>query len=110
MHQGQILRESPGRIARLLFGALLACAGAHATDDDPVPRDPLEQKALTEPTAVLEAIAPALEQARAAGDQRRVSLLQLARANACRIAADWTCQRDAGIAAHAAAQAANEPI
>lgn len=111
MRKGMTQRDSRHRIAPRFLGALLACARVvHAAEDDPVPRDPLELRALTEPSAVLQALPSALELARAAGDQHHVALLQIARANACRIAADWTCQRDAGLAARQAAQIANEPI
>lgn len=74
-----------------------------------VERDPLELRALVEPEAVLQELGPALRDATLAGDERRVALLQIARANACRVVADWECQRDAGAAAVAAAAEAAEP-
>lgn len=80
------------------------------TEDDQLPRHPLELQALVEPDRVLEQLPAALEQARADRDSRLQALLELARANACRVVADWTCQRDAGAAAAVAARAADDPI
>lgn len=75
-----------------------------------IPRHPLETRALVEPEAALRDIQAALSASQPAVDARELALLQLARANACRVIADWTCQRDAGIAAVAAARAAADPI
>lgn len=86
--------------------AAAASAGAEAPNDE-VPRHPLERRALTEPEAVLAALPAELAAAGARGDHREQALLQLARANACRIAADWPCQRDAGAAAVADAEASH---
>ena len=76
---------------------------------DAIERDPLEIRALVEPEAVLRELVPALRAAQLASDQRRVALLFLARANACRVVADWDCQREAGAAAQEAALAAGAP-
>lgn len=92
----------------VLLGLLVGAApgaGAAAAEDE-IPRHPLERRALTEPEAVLAALPEELAAAAARGDRREAALLQLARANACRIAADWTCQRDAGAAAVADAEPA----
>lgn len=75
-----------------------------------VERDPLELRALREPDVVLKELGPALNEARMRGDERRIALLQLARANACRVVADWECQRNAGAAAAEAALAADAPL
>ena len=75
-----------------------------------LPRHPLEIKALTEPEVVLLELPAALEQARAKRDMRTVAMLYLARANACRVMADWPCQRSAGGSAREAAALANEPV
>ena len=75
-----------------------------------LPRHPLEIKALTEPEVVLKEVPLALEAARAKNDMRSVALLYLARANACRVIADWPCQRSAGGSAREAAALANDPV
>ena len=93
----------------LLFAGLQLSVYAQADDDD-LPRHPLEIQALTEPDQVLEALPAELERARQARDPRLQALLELARANACRVVADWTCQRDAGAAAALAARMAEDPI
>ncbi len=76
---------------------------------DTVERDPLETRALLEPELVLHDVVPAIRNARIANDHRRLALLYLAQANACRVVADWNCQREAGIQARAAAQLAEAP-
>ncbi|KFN50453.1 diguanylate cyclase domain-containing protein [Arenimonas composti] len=75
---------------------------------DTVERDPLELRALSEPEAVLAEVGTELRNAQIAGDQRRVALLYLAKQNACRVVADWDCQREAGELAAAAAAAAGD--
>ena len=45
MRQGTTLRDSR-RPGRMLFSVLLACAAVAHAEDDPVPRDPLELRAL----------------------------------------------------------------
>ncbi|HEU0152402.1 MAG TPA: diguanylate cyclase [Arenimonas sp.] len=76
---------------------------------DTLDRHPLETRALVEPEAALAEIGPALISARLASDAREVARLELARANACRVVADWDCQREAGIEARRAAQEAKAP-
>ena len=83
-------------------------AAAETLPTDGLPRHTLEIQALTEPEAVLAALPAAFE--RAADDTRELALLQLARANACRVMADWNCQSLAGEAAVAAAERAADPI
>ncbi len=112
MKQARARTGGRARAARWWARAVLLCllvgaapgAGAAAPEDE-IPRHTLERRALTEPEAVLAALPEELAAAAARGDRREAALLQLARANACRIAADWTCQRDAGAAAVAEAQA-----
>lgn len=77
---------------------------------DDLPRHALEIRALTEPEQVLTALPSALAAAEKAGDFREQALLELAHANACRVIANWVCQRDAGQRAQASADAVNEPI
>ena len=96
-----------GRKAPILLVALLV--SLHALTFD-LPRHPLEIKALTEPEQVLLELPKALEQARAKRDMRTVALLYLARANACRVMADWPCQRSAGGSAREAAVLANDSV
>lgn len=71
---------------------------------DTLQRHPLESRALLEPEAVLREVGAALINAQLAGDTEQVALLHLAQANACRMVADWDCQREAGILAQAAAR------
>ena len=99
---------STGRKASI-FLVMLLLVSLHALTFG-LPRHPLEIKALTEPEQVLLELPKALEQARAKRDMRTVALLYLARANACRVMADWPCQRSAGGSAREAAVLANDPI
>ena len=88
---------------------LLAVPWAQAMLDD-TERHPLESEALAHPDQVLAQLPPLLEAARQRGDQRELALLELAHANACRVVANWDCQRDAGRAAQLAADEAGEPL
>ena len=91
--------------------ALCVSAALHAQNgDSDLPRHPLEIAALVEPERVLRELPAEIERATASSNTREVALLQLARANACRVVANWTCQRDAGNAAVIAARAAADPI
>ena len=91
--------------------AALAAAGAGAAPAaDELPRHPLETRALVDPVGVLREIPAALKAAQAAKDWREQSLLQLARANACRVLANWPCQRDASVAARLAAELGRQPV
>ncbi|MFZ5637486.1 MAG: diguanylate cyclase [Pseudomonadota bacterium] len=65
-------------------------------------RHPLEIEALTRPQEVLAKL-PAARAALAKNDHTGLARLGLAEANACRVVADWICQRRAGSAAMAAA-------
>lgn len=76
---------------------------------DTIERHPLELRALVEPETVLRELSPAIIAARLKGDPRQMALLYLAQANACRVVADWDCQREAGINARAAANEAGVP-
>lgn len=91
----------------LLFLCLPA-AGFAATIDET--RHPLELRALVEPVAVLKQIPIEVAAARRASDDKTLAKLFLAQANACRVIADWTCQRQAGADAAAAAQRAGDDI
>lgn len=96
----------------LLLSILLGSAWSvyAQAEDDQLPRHPLETEALVEPERVLRQLPAELERARETRDSRLQALLELARANACRVIADWTCQRDAGAAAVLAAHLAKDPI
>ncbi|MCB1590269.1 MAG: hypothetical protein KDI56_15270, partial [Xanthomonadales bacterium] len=61
-------------------------------------RDPLpiELEALQEPRRVIAELPELQAEAVRAQDQERLALLYLAEANACRVIANWICQRDAG--------------
>ncbi len=91
--------------------ASIVMGTAHADDDSStLPRHPLERQALVDPKAALTAITAALELAEGSLDPREHALLQLARANACRVIANWPCQRDAGMEASRLAEAAGDPV
>src|SRR5687767_8799354 len=89
-------------LALLLVFSCLAPAGA-AIAAQVVTRHPLETRALTDPQGVLRELPKHLKTAAAANDSRQLALLYLAQSNACRVIADWPCQRDAGQRAHMAA-------
>ena len=89
----------------------LATAAAHDAADAPPAqvaaasedaRHPLEIQALTQPQEVLRKL-PAARAALDADDDEGRAKLALAEANACRVTADWSCQRRAGSAAMQAA-------
>ncbi len=94
----------------LVYLCVAKAAASNPVAIDPTPRHALEKRALTDPAGAQQAISEALVDATAKRDFTEAALLQLARANACRILADWACQSDAGLAAIAAAQFANMPI
>jgi diguanylate cyclase (GGDEF)-like protein/PAS domain S-box-containing protein len=75
-----------------------------------LPRHPLEIRALSEPEAVLARLPGLIDSARKTGNSSELALLFLARANACRVVANWPCQRVSGAAARTAAEASRQPI
>jgi len=92
------------------YSATLPAAPPAGTSDalparqaDTLERHPLELRALVEPEAVLRELPVEIINAKLAGDWRRLALLYLAEANACRVVADWDCQREAGLQAQDAA-------
>lgn len=70
-------------------------------------RHSLEILALTEPSKALDAIRAARETL-AADNHVEAAKLALAEANACRVVADWRCQRRAGTTAIGAADSTND--
>ncbi|MCX7032800.1 MAG: diguanylate cyclase [Arenimonas sp.] len=101
-----VAMATPAAQAKPVVVAKPATAAERA---DTIERHPLELRALIEPESVLRELSTAIINARLEGDQRLVALLYLAQANACRVVADWDCQREAGINARAAAVEANVP-
>ena len=107
-------------ITRVAIGLLLATGCCQAmpaarADDSSLsgttlPRHPLEERALNEPEAVLKLLPSLIDNARKSGNSGELALLYLAQANACRVVADWPCQRVAGAAARLAAHASGQPI
>jgi diguanylate cyclase (GGDEF)-like protein len=116
-------------IAGLLAAAGPLAAGAHAIAapaarvgaseaavahadivDTRLPRHPLEERALSDPEGVLRDLPPRIAAASAARNSRELALLYLAQANACRVIADWPCQRQAGAMANVASRGAGQPI
>ena len=75
-----------------------------------LPRHPLERAALTDPEGALAAVEEALGRLGGNDQAGQVALLQLARANACRVMGNWNCQRDAGAAAADAARLIEDPV
>jgi diguanylate cyclase (GGDEF)-like protein len=115
----------------LVFAIALACAAAvaaatgashvqvdgheaattHAAlGESQLPRHPLELRALSAPVEVLRILPSRIAEAQAARDSRELALLYLAQANACRVIANWPCQRQAGALADIAARGAGQPI
>lgn len=96
------------RTALLLLAAAAVLAGSTALASVPAPaegverRHPLEIEALTRPREVLAKLAQA-RKSLAQDDHSEAAKLALAEANACRVIADYRCQRRAGSAAIQAA-------
>ncbi len=81
-----------------------------STESSTLPRHPLERQALVDPQGALDALPALIRAAQASEKPRQVALLELARANACRVLADWNCQQDAGAAAAQWGARAEDPI
>ena len=99
-----------GAIVALLLAGLLASNTQAATAPVELPRHRLETRALVDPDGVLRDLPRLLQAAADSKDHRETALLLLARANACRVLANWQCQRDAGAGARVAAVAAGIPL
>lgn len=109
MPRRHTLQSRADRLRCLLQGLLLLLALPMAVlAQDDIRRHPLETKALTEPKAVLAELPQRLQAAKAATDSKELSLLLLAQSNACRVIADWKCQRDSAIQAGLAARTAGD--
>jgi signal transduction histidine kinase/CheY-like chemotaxis protein len=102
-------RRVPSDRLRHLAFALAVIAGA-AFGSESAYRDPhpLELQALREPAVVLAALPAAYASAERDLDSREIARLALAEANACRVKADWFCQRRAAQRAAEAAAAAHD--
>jgi diguanylate cyclase (GGDEF)-like protein/PAS domain S-box-containing protein len=85
-------------------------ANTTAASADDLPRHELETLALVDPGKVLRVLPERLKKAQAAGDWREQALLQLSRANACRVLANWPCQRLASTAARMAGALSGSPV
>ncbi len=115
MESGKPMRRSDTRGSARFWSqqcrlATLLCVVAFGTHAQPLPRHALETRALVEPDAVIAELPALIEAAQKRGDLRELALLQLARANACRVIADWNCQRDAGSRARDASAASGDSI
>lgn len=98
-------RSRRALVATLRLALAAATSGTHAATpplSDGEQRHPLEVEALTRPRDALAKIAAARE-ALPKHDHEGLAKLALAEANACRVIADYRCQRRAGSAAIAAA-------
>jgi diguanylate cyclase (GGDEF)-like protein len=99
------------RIPKFLVTSIYAflcafSAFAHAA----VERHALELAATNNPKVVIAQVPPLLDKALIQENWREASLLQLAQANACRVLADWSCQRNSAVAAESYAVRANQPL
>jgi len=83
---------------------------AAATATSGLPHHVLEEQALSEPDVVLQRLPALIADAGKRHNHQEQALLFLAQANACRVVADWPCQRRAGAAARQAAEAAKAPL
>ena len=97
-------------ISLVFPGTAVYADAAKVRAETTLPHHVLEDKALNEPEAVLKELPALIRAARSSGNARELALLLLAQANACRVVADWPCQRVAGADAVAAAQAAHDPV
>lgn len=104
-----VLCLGSGPLAAPVAAPATPAAAQAASKADTLQRHPLETRALQEPEAVLREVGAALINAQLAGDTEQVALLHLAQANACRMVADWECQREAGIRAQVAAREIRSP-
>ena len=105
----------PSSLRFALTGLLLALsagtmvAPTHTRAADTTLHHALETQALVDPDAVLQQLPALIAQAQQSVQFREEALLHLAHANACRVIANWRCQRDAGIEAARAARLARDP-
>ncbi len=99
------VRPRPGRLVALFLLSGCVSSLVHAALADSK-RHPLELEALSEPDRVLAQLPALIADADARGQAEELARLELARANACRVIADWSCQRDAAAAATVAARKA----
>jgi diguanylate cyclase (GGDEF)-like protein/PAS domain S-box-containing protein len=97
-----------------LVTTLLVMVGTGVLADAPasstLPRHALEEQALSDPELVLRQLPALIHAAETTANTRELALLYLAEANACRVIANWQCQRRAGGAAVEAAERSNDPI
>lgn len=102
--------HSDARLTSRRWLALLLAVPLFAMAGGDIPRHALESRALLDPDAVIAELPAHIEAAQRSGDTRELALLYLARANACRVIADWNCQRDAGGRARDAAVAIGDNL
>jgi diguanylate cyclase (GGDEF)-like protein/PAS domain S-box-containing protein len=96
--------------ASALPGSAAVASAPASASASALPRHPLEERALNEPELVLRLLPALQDKARKSGNPAELALLFLAEANACRVVADWPCQRRSGAAARRAAESAGQPI
>ena len=96
-------------LALFFSGRSLAAAPGPGTDWASY-RHPLETQALNDPQEALRLLPARIADAKKRQASQELASLYLAQANACRVAADWVCQRDAGLAAALAARQAKIPL
>lgn len=102
------LRIPAGRLRHLVPAVILFAGAALGSESAYRDAHPLELQALREPAVVLSALPAAYASAERERDSREIARLALAEANACRVKADWFCQRRAGQRAAEAAAAAGD--
>lgn len=95
----------------LALQPIIAVGAAPGPDTDWASyRHPLEIKGLNDPQEALRLLPAKIANARQRKNEQELASLYLSQANACRVMADWACQRDAATNAIAAAQQARIPL
>lgn len=93
-----------------LWAAARTCAQEVTPSTSTLPRHALEIKALTDPEGVLIRLPSLIQDATSQQRFDELALLHLAEANACRVIANWQCQKQAGASAVAAAERSGDSV
>jgi diguanylate cyclase (GGDEF)-like protein/PAS domain S-box-containing protein len=109
--QNTVLNRVRFSLIRMVWVSSIVFSGwLWAAATDAVERHPLELQALLAPDQVLRELPGEIAKARQAEDQRTLVLLYLAKANACRVLADWSCQKQAALMVQQLATKAQLPL
>jgi diguanylate cyclase (GGDEF)-like protein/PAS domain S-box-containing protein len=96
-------------LSMMLVSAASSSAQQASSAGSQITRHPLETRALTDPEGVLQALPDLTTKAALSKNHKELALLYLAKSNACRVMANWSCQSESGQQARIAAEAANIP-